>query len=434
MKTKRLFLATLLTVSSVLPGVNAFAASETWGPARDTFTWESPADHRTFNSITNNPSIGDERNFVRVREAGTNNVYTDDVQVSAGKEYEIYIYYHNNASSSLNASGKGMANNVRVATELPSELHAGEAGIVKGTISATNATPTSVWDTAHLNATETVYLRYVENSAVLHNGGTANGSVLDAPSLFGAGAKIAYNTNYGETSGWGIIPGCNEYAGYITYRVFADQPGFYMEKTVSAEGKNEYTDKIDAKAGDLLDFKIWYKNTGTTIQRSVKVYDVLPEGMTYVKGTTFAVTPAAPNGVTVADKLFTEGLVIGDFKAGEEAVITYQVRLANDATKYRCGGNALYNNASLATANGTIYDKVKVNVERICETPAEIPQTGPGEIAFAGVVLTMITVGGAYWLNSYRKLRKTTLNVQGASKNVEQPEDLVKESIINKEK
>jgi len=55
------------------------AALFAWGPTRDTFTIEKPADHITFNSITNNPNIGDERNFVGIRETGTTNQWSDNM-------------------------------------------------------------------------------------------------------------------------------------------------------------------------------------------------------------------------------------------------------------------------------------------------------------------------------------------------------------------
>jgi hypothetical protein len=50
-----------------------------WGPNRSTFTIDSPANYVTFNSITDNPNIGDERNFVGIRESGTNNLWSDDM-------------------------------------------------------------------------------------------------------------------------------------------------------------------------------------------------------------------------------------------------------------------------------------------------------------------------------------------------------------------
>ena len=89
---------------AVISGVT-HALDETWGPERDMYTWESPADHVTFNSISDNPFIGNETNFVRVKEyvEGSNvgdenwQSWTDNVTVEPGKEYEVFIYYHNDA-------------------------------------------------------------------------------------------------------------------------------------------------------------------------------------------------------------------------------------------------------------------------------------------------------------------------------------------------
>src|SRR5664280_2316069 len=66
--------AVLAIVAAVVIVPSALFA---WGPIRDTFTMEHPADHITFNSITNNPNIGDERNFVGIRESGTANQWSD---------------------------------------------------------------------------------------------------------------------------------------------------------------------------------------------------------------------------------------------------------------------------------------------------------------------------------------------------------------------
>ena len=222
MKTsKKLLVAGLaaLVGAVALPSVGAFALDESWGPQnRPTYTWQSPADHRTFNSITDNPSIGDERNFVRVREVGTNAKYVDELNVEAGKYYEVYVYYHNNASANLNESGKGIANNVRLSMSIPENLKQGETAVIKGTISASNTEPTSVWDTAFLKAANSnIHLAYVDKSATLHNGGSSNGEVLVGTAMLSdEGANLAYWAN-----SWGIVPGCNEYAGYVTFELLA---------------------------------------------------------------------------------------------------------------------------------------------------------------------------------------------------------------------
>ena len=396
---KWLPIATLASLAGLaiisVAGLNARPAAaegeDSWGPTdRATFTWQTPASYVTFNSITDNPTLGDERNFVRVREAGTG-TYGDSVSLEVGKTYEVYIYVHNNASANLNSSGEGLAENVTLSTQLPEMIQDGQSGIVEATISATNANPTSVWDTAYFdnNTGKTIYLRYVHDSAVITNDGSASGSILDANSLFSEnGAFLAYSSNY-----WGFIPGCNEYAGYVTYQVVADSPEFSATKEVALADTDSFADNITTDPGATLDFTIDYANSGTTEQTSVTVYDTLPEGLTFVPG---SVVVTRNDGSTVAlengDLLFSGGIVIGDYAAGESATISYQATLA-DAEGFECGENTIYNESLVATANGQITDRTEINVNRTCENvPESIPDTGPAEIALLIVVIA--TIGG----------------------------------------
>lgn len=411
-QTKKTILAlgALAIALSPLALIGKASALDSWGPQdRATFTWESPAPYRTFNSITNNPTIGDERNFVRVKEVGVEGPHYDDVDVVSGKEYEVYIYFHNNASASLNDSGKGIADNVRLATKLPEKLEAGQTGTIYGTISSTNTDPASVWDTAFLKATETVYMRYVPDSATIHNGGTANGAILDANALFSEeGAKLAYNlTNNSGTSMWGMIPGCNEFAGYVTYRLKADKPEFGSFKEVSAEGANQFADNINTLPGSVLDFKITYMNSGTTEQKSVTVYDTMPDGMEFIPG---SVQLTNKSGTTALDDtLFSDGVVIGDYQPGEEATITYKAKVSADIEKFQCGENTLYNNSEIATANGTITDKARIVVTRACE----LPNTGPVEVIMAIVIIAGIGGGGYYLYRTKHTLKTVEDNISG---------------------
>lgn len=191
---------------------------DSWGPQdRETFTWDTPASYATFNSIVDNPVLGDERNFVRVREAGTSDTFTDDAELVIGREYEVYIYYHNNASANLNESGEGLAQNVRLSVSCPGNLEENQSAIVRATLSS-SADPATIFDTAYLIARDSeVTLSYVSGSAVLHNDGSADGTVLDDMALWSEeGVQISYSTQYP-----GVVPGCNEYAGYVTFRLRA---------------------------------------------------------------------------------------------------------------------------------------------------------------------------------------------------------------------
>lgn len=385
--------------------------TETWGPQdRASFTWDSPADYVTFNSMTNNPTIGSEHNFVRVKEwDGTSGHHVDEVTVEPGKEYEVYAYYHNNAYADLNESGRGMAQNVMLKSNFPTKLTSGDVGVIKGTIFSSNANPKEVWDTAFLRANSTVYLSYVPGTAIIHNGGTANGKNIDPEAMFNDGALLAYDDRY-----WGMIPGCNEFAGYVTYRIRVDAPDFWVEKNAAKNGSTDYADTITVAPGDTIDFQIKYQNTGTTRQTAVTAHDTMPDGLDYVGGSTVVTSPEAVNGVIVADRLFSEaGLVIGDFNGGEQATIKYSAKVSD---KFPCGESVIYNDAYVVTANGTEYDKVKVSVVRTCTTtPTELPTTGPGEIVMAVGVVLVIGGGAFYFYRSHKMLKKATAVSNGAT-------------------
>ena len=103
MKKKLLTILAIVATAIAVP-----TALFAWGPSRATFTTAVPATYVTFNSITDNPSQGDERNFVKVREANAGNeTYSDSISLTAGSEYVVYIYFHNNAASNYNLTAIG---------------------------------------------------------------------------------------------------------------------------------------------------------------------------------------------------------------------------------------------------------------------------------------------------------------------------------------
>lgn len=411
-RSARHFLPVAAFSISAVAGVSVAAnanAVTTWGPERSTFSWQSPSDHVTFNSITDNPTLGDERNFVRVKKVGTDDKYRDSVDLEVGAEYEVFVYYHNNASANLNESGKGLATNVRLLMDQPNIVRANQAGEIKGTIHSAEGDPKEVWDTAYVHTDSTVLLRYVANSATIHTQGSADGTVIDSSALFGdTGAYLAYSTNH-----WGVVPGCNEYSGYVTYRFKVDQAGFSISKTVSKENEQNYVEKITVKPGDVLDFKINYENTGTINQLSIIGYDSMPNGLNYVNGTSFFTANFNQTGNFVSDKLFNGGINLGDFKPGDSMSLTYKVEVLDDKTIFPCGDTKVYNNASIATANGTGYDKVEITVHRDCGEPTppqpdELPETGPTQIVLAVIVVAGISIGTAYYIASRKQLNALT--------------------------
>lgn len=233
-------LASIVTIfSAALSAAPAFA----WGPSRTTYTNASPAPYATFNSITDNVALGDERNFVRIRDASVDDsVFVDELEIVPGKEYEVYIYYHNDAASNTNETGFGIATNTRVSTIFPDTLNPGDRSAVSGVISWSYVTPSDpnnaqtgkVWDEAYVTtSTPNTTLKFKPASAIIHNSGAANGTVLSTAIFTEEGTAIGYNKLAGT------IPGCAEYSGYITYRLIAEAPSEDCTTNPSLEGCTE---------------------------------------------------------------------------------------------------------------------------------------------------------------------------------------------------
>jgi len=187
-----------------------------WGPERPTYTNQKPADHATFNSITNNAAVGDERDFVRIEEKSSGRAYSSEVILEAGKQYEVYIYYHNDASETYNDAAHnyvGVARDVKLSSSFPEKLAANERQAVMGKITSSNASPTAVWDEAYVTAKQDMTLHYVTASARIYNQWAVNGSVL-ATALFSPdGVLLGLN----ELNG--VILGCDKYSGQIVYTI-----------------------------------------------------------------------------------------------------------------------------------------------------------------------------------------------------------------------
>lgn len=312
-----------------------------YGPSRDTYTMEQPADKVTFNSITNNPALiqstniadcegrgaaCDERYFVIASEytgdANQNN-WSDETMVEPGKEYVVRMYVHNNAASNLNLQ----AENVRAIVNLPTTT--GTSISVQGTIRADNASPKEVWDeTTFISANgEEFNLAYVEGTAKYTNNVDKFG--LNTELFTEDGAQLGYETMNG------IIPGCVGYSGWVTFHVkaqFAEHPNYEIVKDVKVKGaEGDFADSTNAKAGDTLVYKLKFTNTGDVRLNDVSLRDTLPEGVTYVPGTTYVVNDQHTDGVQYPDTLFSsEGLNIGDYEPNGEAIVYFNVTVNSE--------------------------------------------------------------------------------------------------------
>ncbi len=363
---KKLFTFVAATLAIIGLGVAVQAA---FGPSRPTYTWEQPADHITFNSITNNPTEGDERAFLTASSPGAE--YKDPVNdLQAGDELALKVYYHNNAAASL---GK-IATNTAVRIAMPTG--SGTSRQVTAYISADNATPQIVFDTVDLALANGApfELEYVAGSAKLQNEVFVTGTSLP-DSIIAGGALIGYDSLNGK------VPGCSQYSGWVTLRLKVKTPQYTISKKarLAGEGTDAWRETVNAQAGDTVEWRIDITNTGGTTLKNVIVSDLLPANMNAEKGSVKLIDsnfpPSNPyvypdSAISIVNGKYQVNVTIGDYPAGSNAVVTFKSKVESDKSVFSCGENRL-TNAAYATPQGygSIVDEAYVTVTKDCGQP-----------------------------------------------------------------
>ncbi len=187
-----------------------------FGPARKTFTMELPAAYPTMNSITDNPVFGDERNFVRLAEKEQEGPFVNQIELLPGHEYSVYIGYHNNSAANMNASGQGIAQQVRLSVQFPKQVLPGEKGKVSAVIAAANTVPQEVWSHSSVTAASAVSLNYKKGTAMIHNSGAANGQTLPEDLFSTQGTYLGFDRLDG------LLPGCAAWSGHVMLTLIAE--------------------------------------------------------------------------------------------------------------------------------------------------------------------------------------------------------------------
>ena len=355
---------------SVLVAAVAPALVWAWGPSRPSFTIEKPADYITFNSITNNPVIGgDEKDFVGIREVGSNAKWTNNMKVQNGKEYYVRMYVHNNAASNLNLVAENVVAKLNVPTTTAKNV------TVQGQISASNAKPNTVWDDATFSSDNDFNLAYIAGSALFENNGMGTTKLPDSI-VNNTGAKLGYDKLDGK------IPGCFQYAGYVTVKVKAqvnqqqEKTDIDLAKTVRNKTNSEKTwaETVNAKGGDTVQFQIHAKNTGSAGIQNLVIRDILPKGLNYVAGTAKLYNTSNPKGLKVSDNIIqNSGINIGSYQPNGDAFVRFDATVSAETDLPVCGENTLTNIAQASNQKIVKNDTASVKVTKKCDTPK--PQT-----------------------------------------------------------
>lgn len=419
LKTALYASAALTVAGATLSPVAVLAWGDSSEGGRRTYTIDEInkgvlGDNIVFNSIEKS-TIGDERNFVGARldngDKGAENVWNaNEITVEDGKDYIVRLYVHNNNPKGTKAVATGVTTTFSIDQKSASSIE------VNGIIETDNGTPKDYWDNVIFKSADgsNFHLEYYTGSGLLENNGIGkgDGAKLD-DKLVTEGVKIGYDALDGR------IPGCYEYASYVTIKVKAVYDNSYtVKKEVRMAGtKDKFGESVDAKVGDLVEFQITYENTSDGLQKGVTVKDVMPTNLEYVPGTT-KLYNGQVSGLTAEDTLTTDGLQIGSYEKDSAAVIRYTAKVVDN--DLYCGDNELNNWAQVSiNGNKVLQDNAIVNTNKVCkeepkpepkpeepkDEPEVLPKTG-AEFIVSALGAGALTTAAGFYLTSRKNLNR----------------------------
>ncbi|WP_280459350.1 hypothetical protein [Nocardia carnea] len=195
------------SAASVAPATADNADDYGWGPGREMYSIKEPSPTAVFNSIVDNPSIGDERNYVRCRVAAdTHAMYVDEVAVRDATEISVYVWVDNSSTYPDQA-----ITGARMDLVTSSEVSRNPALNVR--LEGDNTI--TVWNGCKILSPTPALLSYIPGSAFLH--------INDTPPIALKDAVIRGDAPLPGVRGNkdGVIGGNADYYGYIEFRVKA---------------------------------------------------------------------------------------------------------------------------------------------------------------------------------------------------------------------
>lgn len=365
-------------------------------------------DSIVFNSITDGSytdangvlhTLGDERNFVRARFADSNEWKSNEIVAENGKEYVLSLYVHNNSPKGYDAVAKDTTVRLSIPSNSDSSLQ------VDGMIKSSNATITKYWDDVVFKSADGAkfHLEYITGSSLWESNGASAGALSD--SFVSQDTLVGYDSLNGE------IPGCYQYSGYASARVkvvYDDPSDFILTKQVRIKGSKDWSENVDAKVGDIVEYMIGFDNTSDRTVNDVLIKDMLPENMEYVAGSTILKNANYVDGLTVSDNLTGDGINIGGYTKGSNAYVKFEAKVVDKTLE--CNKNNKIINWAKATVEGVSKeDDATVSVAKVCTTPSdptpsEMPKTG-ADFSIAGALgAGSIVTALGYYIASRKKL------------------------------
>ncbi len=150
----------------------------------------------------------------------------------------------------------------------------------------------------------------------------------------------------------------SQYSNYVSTMV-SSSLGLSIDKLARNITTSSGTlSSVDARPGDEIEFSLIVRSSGSNSVTNVKVWDNLPNRLTYINGSTTI------DGYSHGDGIVSGGIYIGDFSSQQTKTVKFRAKIA-EASMFNIGVTSLTNYAyANAVGVATIYDTATVEVKK----------------------------------------------------------------------
>lgn len=171
----------------------------------------------------------------------------------------------------------------------------------------------------------------------------------------------------------------------------------YVRNVTSNE--TNFVKSNQALAGDTLEYRINYSNTGTVSVAVVKIFDQLPVNTSYVAGSSVLSRNSGAE-VAIVDGVTAGGVYLNNVLVGESGYIRFKVTTSSGLAV----GQSLLNTGFLTYGSKTISDTAitKTVAKVVAVKGTSLPQTGPSAAAASSFIVSFL-MGISFLYLRYRK-------------------------------
>lgn len=332
------------------------------GPLRKRYDKSDIIPRATLNSMKDDEEFGEEQCFVGIR-ADADAPYQRTMRIAPGCDYEIRIFYHNNADAKK-VGGEGTASETRLRAFFTKRVRPGENGIVSATISFEDNHIPVIWDGITIQASEELSVTYKIASARIYNKWKKDGRILPQTLFTENGVYL------GTDELNGILPPGSR--GYVTFLLHisgkrSGESESFSPKAIPAAGyiaqeqnriqdkgglrgteikkrrsrisigitaaarKGEFEKRVSVDIGEELLVKVAFTNGASN--RDISISVTLPPALELIGGSS-VLELSDGSRRRQPDSWIREGLTLSNFFAEGEGEILFRLRYLPDGSSF----------------------------------------------------------------------------------------------------